>query len=78
MAAKKAPVRKLKAKSVKARAVAGKKVTSRKKTVRPKKAPSRLKQVENAFLATVAEVDEIALDLGLLGATPPKKKRKTR
>ena len=73
MAAKKAPARK--AKSAKTRVVSRKKAVPRKKTVSRKKAPSRLRRVENAILATVAEVDELALDMGLLGATPPKKKR---
>jgi hypothetical protein len=78
MAAKKAPARKAKtkAKPAKSRAVPRKKAVLRKKA--RKQAPSRLKQVENAILATVAEVDEFALDMGLLGATPPRKKRKAR
>lgn len=50
----------------------------RKKTASRKKSPSTFKRVENAIMATVAEVDELALDMGLLGATPPKKKRKSR
>lgn len=74
MAVKKAPVRKSAAKAKKS----AKRAPPRKKTARSKKGPSTFKRVENAILATVAEVDEIALDMGLLGATLPKKRRKTR
>ena len=51
----------------------------RKKAVRRKKArkpESTLEKIENAFLVGVAEADGMALSLGLLGATPPKKGRK--
>ncbi|HEY0282758.1 MAG TPA: hypothetical protein VGC27_09055 [Rhizomicrobium sp.] len=53
----------------------------RKKTVRRKKAgkpESTFKKIENAILVGVAEADEVALSLGLLGATPPRKSRKKR
>jgi hypothetical protein len=52
----------------------------RKKIVRRKKARkpvSTLRRIENALLVGVAEADEVALSLGLLGATqPPRKSRK--
>lgn len=53
------------------------------KTAKPprrKKAPSAIKRLEGAILATVAEADELAVELGLAGAVPPKtpKKRKTK
>ncbi len=64
-------------KPVKAKAPA-KRAAPRKKTAGRKKGPSTFKRVENAIMATVAEVDELALDMGLLGATPPKKKPKSR
>lgn len=73
MAVKKAPGRKPAVK--KAPRATPRKKTSRKKSP---KSVSTLKRVENAILTTVAEVDEFALDMGLLGATPPKKTRKSR
>lgn len=76
---KKAPAAKRKTKTVKA--------ASKKKAVRKKKAakksakrPSALQRIENAVLTGVAEFDELALDMGLLGAVgpAPKKKRKKK
>jgi hypothetical protein len=57
-----------------------KRAAPRKKIVRREKAGkpvSTLRRIENALLVGVAEADEVALSLGLLGATqPPRKSRK--
>ena len=57
-------------------------VAPRKKTVRRNKAGkpvSQLRRIENALLVGVAEADEVALSLGLLGASqPPRKSCKKR
>jgi hypothetical protein len=81
--ANKAPVRrKAVAKAVKrkaAKAKAAKRAPARKKAAR--KAESTLEKIENAMMAGVAEFDELALDMGLLGAAgpaPKKKRKKTR
>ena len=43
------------------------------------KAASPFARVENAIMSAVSEVDELAMEMGLAGAVPPKKaKRKTR
>lgn len=58
-----------------------KRATPRKKAVRRKKVrkpESTFEKIENAFLVGVAEADEVALSLGLLGATPPPKRGKKR
>ena len=63
----------------KAKAAKPVKRAPRKKAVRRKKVrkpESALEKIETAFLVGVAEADEVALSLGLLGATPPKKGRK--
>ncbi len=68
---------KRKTKSVKA--TPPKKPVRRKKAAR--KAESTLEKIENAMMAGVAEFDELALDMGLLGAAgpaPKKKRNKTR
>ena len=52
-----------------------KKPVRRKKTARRKKV-GPLRRIENAIILGAAELDEIALDMGLLGAAgPPAKKR---
>jgi len=46
-----------------------------------KKAAKRqgaLRRIENALLVGAAEIDELAADMGLLGAVPPAKKRKAK
>jgi hypothetical protein len=53
----------------------------KRKAVRKKKAakrPGAIQRIENALLAGAAEIDELAADLGFLGAVPPAKKRKPR
>ena len=66
------------AKPLKAKRAAAprKKAVSRKKATAGKPV-STLRRIENALLVGVAEADEVALSLGLLGATqPPRKSRK--
>ena len=63
------------AKRSKAKRAAAPRKKGRKKARKPE---STLEKIENAFLVGVAEADEVALSLGLLGATPPKKGRKKR
>jgi hypothetical protein len=79
---KKPPPRgaKPKAKAVKPRrtkraAAPRKRIVRRKKAGKPE---STLKKIENAILVGVAEADDVALSLGLLGATPPRNGRKKR
>jgi hypothetical protein len=51
----------------------------KRKAVRKKKAatrPNAIRRIENALLAGAAEIDELAADMGFLGAVPPAKKRK--
>ena len=71
-----------KAKAVKSRRTK-RAVAPRKKIVRRKKAgkpESTLKKIENALMVGVAEVDDVALSLGLLAAplAPPKGRKKRR
>lgn len=47
----------------------------RKKTTR-KKASSALQRLEGAILTTLAEADELAVEMGLAGAVPSKSKKK--
>jgi len=43
------------------------------------KRPGALRRIENALLVGAAEIDELAADMGLLGAVPPKsRKRKAK
>jgi hypothetical protein len=42
------------------------------------KRPGAIRRIENAILSGAAEIDELAADLGFLGAVPPAKKRKPR
>ena len=66
------------AKRPKAKRVAAprKKIVRRKKAGKPE---STLEKIENALLVGVAEVDDVALSLGLLAAPlAPKKRRKKR
>lgn len=49
------------------------------KTAPPRKKGTTFKRIENAIEAGVAELDEMALSLGLLGAVEPApKKQKTK
>lgn len=74
---KKAPERKAAAKK-KARTVKRtKRAPARKKIVRRKKPESKLEKFENALMVGLAEADDIAMEMGLLTASVPKK-RKTR
>ena len=76
---KKPPPRRAKPKAKAVKPPKAKRATPRKKIVHRKKAAkpeSALEKIENAFLVGVAEADGVALSLGLLGATPPKKSRK--
>jgi hypothetical protein len=63
-------------------AKAAKTASKRKKTARKKaaKRESVLKRLENALLAGAAEVDELAVEMGLAGAVeaPEKPKKKKR
>jgi hypothetical protein len=78
---KKPPPRRVKpkAKVVKPakRAAAPRKKIARKKARKPE---STLEKIENAFLVGVAEVDDVALSLGLLAAplAPQKRRKKSR
>ena len=85
--AKKAPPRKAvvkrksKAKTVKPSRA--KRAAPRKKVVKRKPARKRettLEKIENAILVGAAELDDVAVGLGLLAASPPvsKKRRKGR
>jgi hypothetical protein len=73
-------VAKPKAKTVKRRrtkraAAPRKKIVRRKKAGKPE---STLEKIENALMVGVAEVDDVALSLGLLAAPlAPQKRRKT-
>jgi hypothetical protein len=53
-----------------AKSKSARKKTARKKTV---KHESALKRLENAFVVGAAEMDELAISTGLLGAVEPKK-----
>ncbi len=55
-----------------------KKAAPRKKTAPRKKAASTLTRVENAILSAVSEVDELAMEMGLAGAVPPKKAKRAK
>jgi hypothetical protein len=51
----------------------------RKAAPRKKKAVKRqgaIRRIENAIMVGAVEIDELAADMGLLGAVPPKKPRK--
>jgi hypothetical protein len=53
----------------------------KRKTVRKKKAAkpaSAIQRIENALFSGAAEIDELAADMGILGAVPSAKKRKPR
>ncbi len=50
----------------------------RKKVARRKKSPSALKRLEGAILKTVAEADELAVEMGLAGAVPPRNRKRTK
>ncbi len=75
--AKKAPAKgKTRAAAAKKPAKRPRKKPSRRKTARR---PGPLRRLENALLASAAEVDELAVDLGLSGAVepPPRSRGKT-
>lgn len=51
---------------------------SRKKAARKTKRPGALRRLENALMASAAEVDELAVSMGLSGAVPPRRKAKRK
>ena len=69
------------AKSAAKRAPARKKAV-RKRSVRRKapgnKGPGAIERLENAIEVGAAEIDDLALSMGLLGAVEPKPRRKRR
>ncbi|MGC9954628.1 MAG: hypothetical protein ABSD21_10165 [Rhizomicrobium sp.] len=54
-----------------------KKIVRRKKAI-AKKSESTLKRIENAILVGAAEADDIAISLGLLAASQPPRRKKSR